>query len=115
MAITIGNNNWPTCPKRSDPLLWVKPIGARGNAVFEDVPTSNSKISALIKAAGTLNLSRQDVEELLRCDKRVYRRIGVGDRDRDGIENWIIDSQGNARLVEKLTETDCRLWRDSDE
>ena len=53
-------------------ILWVKPIGASGEMRFKDTPTSNCKISELVKAVKERDLEEVDISNILYTKKRHF-------------------------------------------
>lgn len=54
-------------------MLMVKPENSKGGFSVSDIPTSHSRIAALVKRLKDASLDRQGVEEILRQDVRLYR------------------------------------------
>lgn len=75
-------------PTRAVPMLWIKPIGAHGDLAVTEVPTSHSKLAALLKCAKDAKLTIQDICGILRTETRRFRI------DYDGFVDWYIDANG---------------------
>lgn len=71
-----STTQWPGLshvPSRAIPMLWVKPIGARGAFSTSDIPTSHSKIADLLKRSRVEDLSLDAIGDILRTPVRYFR------------------------------------------
>lgn len=82
-------------PSNARASLWVKPAGASEDFRTSGLPTGHGQIADLLKAAAQRELSREDVEGILRSDRRVFRRMSVV-----GTEwtDWVVDADGSFKI-----------------
>lgn len=61
-----------------DSVLWVKPAAGSGDLKFSGIPTSNMRLCELFKALVDKDLSKSEIEHVLRAsDRRFYAKFGV--------------------------------------
>lgn len=85
----------PDRDPRESAILMVKPEGGRGELEFSGIPTSNCRISQLVKDACAVRLDRRAVDGIVRCDRRRFQAL-VG---RGVFREWTIGPHGEALSV----------------
>lgn len=71
------------------PMLWVKPAYAKGPIVKSRMPTSHSKVADVVRRSITANLSRTEIEAILKTSDRVFRESSGSD-----FLDWHVDASG---------------------
>lgn len=88
----VGDGSLPSSAR---PFLWVKVPHSQHEFKTSSLPTSHSKISALLKEAGVRNITESDLQTILKAERRLFRKIYVFDCKK---EDWVVGSDG---VVEK--------------
>lgn len=78
------------------PMLWVKSACAKGPILKSSVPTSHSKIADVVRRSIAANLSRAEIEAILKTSDRIFRESSGSD-----FLDWHVDAIGhvNKRIV----------------
>lgn len=87
---TVHNKILANAPTRAVPMLWIKPVGAVGDIVVCEEPTSHVKLVDLMKRVKDVDLSMPEMIEILRTSKRLFRS-GTSD---ETFKDWYFDERG---------------------
>lgn len=72
------------------PMLWIKSAGARGPIVMSQLPTSHAKIADIVRQSIKADLSRSEIEQILKSNDRIFREA-----EGSNFMDWHVDAAGH--------------------
>ena len=92
-------------PRNARPCLWIKPAGSDHQFATSSLSTSHAKLAELFKRLANGPLSEDEIGEILRSDKRIFRLIGLWGAN---WTDWVVDANG------AFTKEDQQISRESE-